>query len=118
MHLHVRGDESGSEFCISGSSCTTAADGFRNVVYLEDEVNIKSLQGMLDRTFSQFLSATIGPSVARVSAPRTSPSLKRHPTIVVPVLVALGNGRPFSVKKLFLQGGLCTCHIQAMKMLT
>ena len=54
------------------------------------------------RTFSQFLSATMGPSVARVSAPRTMPSLKTHPTIVVPVLVALGTGRPFSARKWLL----------------
>jgi hypothetical protein len=54
------------------------------------------------RTFSQFLSATIGPSVARVSAPRTMPSLKRQPTIVVPVLVARGTGMPFSCKNVFL----------------
>ena len=49
---------------------------------------------MIDFTFSQFLSATMGPVVARVSAPRTIPSLKRHPTMVVPVLVALGRGSP------------------------
>jgi len=54
------------------------------------------------KTFSQFLSATIGPSVARVSAPKTIPSLNKHPTIVVPVLVAFGRGSPFSVMKLFL----------------
>lgn len=54
-------------------------------------------------TFSQFLSATIGPSVALVSAPSTIPSLNRHPTMVVPVLVAFGSGIPFSAKKLFLE---------------
>lgn len=53
-------------------------------------------------TFSQFLSATMGPSVARVSAPSTIPSLNRHPTMVVPVLVAFGSGRPFSDKNAFL----------------
>jgi len=53
-------------------------------------------------TFSQFLSATISPSVARVSAPRMIPSLKRQPTMVVPVLVALGSGIPRSARKLFL----------------
>ena len=61
-----------------------------------------------ERTFSQFLSATMGPSVALVSAPRTMPSLKRHPTMVVPVLVALGNGRPFSTKNAFLHVDLVT----------
>lgn len=47
--------------------------------------------------FSQFLSATIGPSVARVSAPRTTPSLKIIPTIVVPVLIAFGSLKPFFI---------------------
>jgi len=53
-------------------------------------------------TFSQFLSATMSPSVARVSAPRMIPSLKRQPTMVVPVLVAFGSGIPRSARKLFL----------------
>lgn len=53
--------------------------------------------------FSQFLSATIGPSVARVSAPRTTPSLKMIPTIVVPVLIAFGGANPFFSKAAFLQ---------------
>ena len=54
-------------------------------------------------TFSQFLSATMSPSVARVSAPKMIPSLKRQPTIVVPVLVAFGRGNPRSARKLFLR---------------
>jgi hypothetical protein len=40
--------------------------------------------------FSQFFSATMGFSVARVSPPRTTSSLKRKPSMVVPVLVATG----------------------------
>ena len=47
------------------------------------------------RTFSQFLSATIGPPVALVSAPRQTPSSSPEspppnltPTMVVPVDVA------------------------------
>ena len=55
--------------------------------------------------FSQFLSATMSPSVARVSAPKTIPSLKRQPTMVVPVLVAFGRGMPRSARKLFLSKG-------------
>ena len=47
--------------------------------------------------FSQFLSATIGPSVARVSAPRTTPSLKMMPTIVVPVFIDFGSLKPFLI---------------------
>lgn len=42
----------------------------------------------------QFLSATIGPSVARVSAPRITPFLKMIPTIVVPVLIVFGARKP------------------------
>lgn len=49
------------------------------------------------RTFSQFLSATMGPPVARVSAPRQIPSSSPEspppylrPTMVVPVEVAKG----------------------------
>jgi hypothetical protein len=66
-------------------------------------VNYQSKITRETRTFSQFLSATMGPSVARVSAPRTMPSSKRQPTMVVPVLVAFGSGRPFSAMKLFLE---------------
>ena len=42
----------------------------------------------------QTLSATIGPDVALVSAAITTPPSNIHPTIVVPVLVALGRGTP------------------------
>lgn len=42
-------------------------------------------------------------SVARVSAPSTTPSLYTTPTIVVPVLVALGAGKPLLSKKAFLR---------------
>lgn len=51
------------------------------------------------RTFSQFLSATIGPPVARVSAPKHTPSGSSvfpppnlTPTMVVPVDVAVRTG--------------------------
>ena len=40
------------------------------------------------------LSATMGPDVALVSAAITTPPLNIHPTIVVPVLIALGRGTP------------------------
>ena len=39
----------------------------------------------------QFLSATISPPVALVSAPTTTPPLKTAPQMVVPVLVIFGN---------------------------
>lgn len=48
----------------------------------------------------------MGPSVARVSAPSTMPSLNKHPTIVVPVLVAFGRGTPRCSRKLFLASAL------------
>lgn len=52
--------------------------------------------------FSQFLSATILPPVARVSAPSTTPSLKIIPTIVVPVFVSFGFLNPFCNKNSLL----------------
>ena len=47
------------------------------------------------------LSATIGPEVARVSAAMTTPPSNIHPTIVVPVLVALGRGTPLAWRARF-----------------
>lgn len=43
----------------------------------------------------------MGPLVALVSAAITTPPSKIHPTIVVPVLVALGKGTPFACKAEF-----------------
>ena len=105
MEFHVGRDEGGGEFCICSGSCTTATDVVRNVMDLWDRdegAGRLRVHPRMRHTFSQFLSATMGPSVARVSAPRIMPSLNKHPTIVVPVLVALGRGMPRSVKKLFL----------------
>jgi hypothetical protein len=45
----------------------------------------------------------MGPAVARVSAPRIMPSWKRQPTMVVPVLVALGSLTPLSARYAFLR---------------
>lgn len=42
-------------------------------------------------------------SVALVSAPKTTPSLKMTPTMVVPVLVAFGKGKPFFTSSAFLK---------------
>jgi hypothetical protein len=44
----------------------------------------------------------MGPDVARVSAPRITPSLNFTPTIVVPVDVCLGSEIPFCVNARFL----------------
>jgi hypothetical protein len=53
-----------------------------------------------DRRQQHTLSATIGPEVALVSAAMTTPPSNRHPTIVVPVLVALGRGKPLTCREL------------------
>lgn len=102
VHLHVRSDERGCEFGVCSCSGTAASDGFTDVVDLnrDDKLDVQledsevGMRGL--RTFSQFLSATMGPVVARVSAPRTTPSLNMQPTMVVPVEVALGRGIPRS----------------------
>ena len=106
MELNVGRDEGGDKFCVCSCTSATAANVLWDVVNLERSpsesagVMIES-QGQ-DLTFSQFLSATISPAVALVSAPRTIPFFHKHPTIVVPVLVALGNGRPRFDRKSFL----------------
>lgn len=51
---------------------------------------LRRIKGARGRT----LSATMGPLVALVSAAITTPPSNMHPTIVVPVLVALGRGTP------------------------
>jgi hypothetical protein len=69
-----------------------------------------------EHTFSQFLSMTISPPVARVSAPSTTPSLNKHPTMVVPVLVAFGSGIPLLPRKLFLHSGCEGCYHQQQQL--
>ena len=102
MELHLGGDEGGGELGVCCCACTTAANIVGDVVDLKRSRLLSPAKARGGRTFSQFLSATMSPSVARVSAPKTIPSLKRHPTMVVPVLVALGRGMPRSARKLFL----------------
>ena len=53
-------------------------------------------------TYLQFLSATIDPLVACVSATRSTPSLYVRLMIVIPVLVALGNAMPLDLRFEFL----------------
>src|SRR5258706_9299317 len=98
MELNVGRDEGGDKLCISRSTSTTASNVVRDEVYLIFASSARAFRSsvVLQQTFSQFLSATIGPLVARVSAPRTMPSWKRQPTMVVPVLVALGTATPFA----------------------
>lgn len=106
MKLHIRADHSGCKLGVGSRARAAAAD---ILCYIMDLASRSLLApaantGNVKSTFSQFLSATMGPSVARVSAPSTMPSLNRHPTMVVPVLVALGRGRPFSERNAFLSG--------------
>ena len=106
VQLHVARDHRRSELRVRCSTRTAASNVLRDIMDLFAVLNIPSSPtqvGIDLRTFSQFLSATMSPSVARVSAPSTTPSLNRHPTIVVPVLVAFGNGTPFCSKYAFLQ---------------
>jgi len=53
-------------------------------------------KGISDLRVRFTLSATIGPIVARVSAAMTTPPSNIQPTMVVPVLVALGRGTPWA----------------------
>jgi hypothetical protein len=106
-----RGDKLGIRCCTSAAT----SDGLTDIVYLHSHLSValrgrekcdgdngKAVHRTSYCTFSQFLSATIGPAVARVSAPRTIPSLKRQPTIVVPVLVAFGIFTPLLSRKALL----------------
>ena len=90
---------------VGGRTGAAAADVLRDVVNLRAQVErVRELlesesergEGGQGRTFSQFLSATMGPSVARVSAPRTMPESYTTPTMVVPVEVARGRPRFFA----------------------
>ena len=102
MEFHVARYHRCREFGIRSSTGTAASDGLGNVMNLKGRYEVETRMGGMLLAFSQFLSATMSPSVARVSAPRMIPSLKRQPTMVVPVLVALGSGIPRSARKLFL----------------
>lgn len=57
--------------------------------------------GAIGCNFKQFLSATIVPEVARVSAAKMTPSLNLTPTIVVPVLVKPGGFMPVFSSAMF-----------------
>lgn len=107
MEFQVRGDDGGGEFGVGGGAGSRAP-------YLRSDV-VKFLAILQTRGRSDFydlwvlvrldsfptLSATMGPEVALVSAAITTPPSKIHPTIVVPVLVALGNGTPWACRAAF-----------------
>jgi hypothetical protein len=78
---------------VSCGTSTTTPDLRSEVVNLR--VSLTRIAGLEKLTFSQFLSATIDPPVALVSAPRQTPSSSPEdpppnltPTMVVPVEVA------------------------------
>lgn len=110
VQLHVARDELGNKLGVCCCSRTAAPNivgdivnllgvGRREMKNVNTQLahNTSQLVDSHKRTFSQFLSATMGPSVARVSAPSTMPSLNAQPTMVVPVLVAFGSRSPFCV---------------------
>lgn len=89
-HRRTKGRRTG-ELGVRCRSRSATSDVVRDIVDLYRPMGARRRgKGELVRTFSQFLSATIGPSVALVSAPSTIPPSKRQPTMVVPVEVALG----------------------------
>jgi hypothetical protein len=82
-----------SSLSVSGSTSTATSDLRSEVVDLS--VSLMPKGRIVELTFSQFLSATIDPPVALVSAPRQTPSSSPEspppnltPTMVVPVEVA------------------------------
>lgn len=103
MKSHVAGNHVGRKLCISSSPSTTTSDIISDIMDLNMTFQHAVSWMTLARTFSQFLSATIGPSVARVSAPSMTPSLNMQPTMVVPVLVAFGKGTPCDMSSSFLK---------------
>lgn len=106
MQFNIARDERSDKLCIRCRAGAAASDGLANIMNLCFGSPVSYALGRSHSlaccTFSQFLSATIGPAVARVSAPSTIPSLKRQPTIVVPVLVAFGVFTPLLSRKALL----------------
>lgn len=98
MQLEVGGDDGGCEFGVGGGSSSCTPDLRSNEVKPGVLVSpaSKAIYPVVEMGphFSQFLSATMGPLVARVSAAITTPPSNRHPTMVVPVEVAFGSGTP------------------------
>lgn len=98
VEFEIGGDDGGGEFSVCGGTGTGAPDVWGDVVKL-----LAVLSSMLDvdgggmgGCSEPTLSATMGPLVALVSAAMTTPPSNRQPTMVVPVLVALGSGTPWA----------------------
>ena len=103
VKFEVRGDDGGGELGVCGCSGAGAPDVGGDVVELLavlctklDICSSVSIRRVLSMAGICTLSATMGPLVARVSAAITTPPSKRHPTMVVPVLVAFGSGTPWA----------------------
>lgn len=109
VQFEVGGDEGGGEFGVGGCAGARAPDlggdvveFFAVLVYCY--LSLGGLWGWYWGWVWRWgggevrltLSATIGPEVARVSAAITTPPSYMQPTIVVPVLVALGSGTPWA----------------------
>lgn len=117
VEFDIARDERGDKLSICCCTSAATSDGLTDIecIYIYSHLSV-AIQGRekydVDNgkavhrtsycTFSQILSATIGPAVAHVSAPRTIPSLKRQPTIVVPVLVTFGIFMPLLSRKALL----------------
>jgi hypothetical protein len=99
VQFEVRRDDGRGELGVCRGSGTGAPDVGGDVVQflavLYDVLDVFWCLISLWRGM-RTLSATMGPLVARVSAAITTPPLNRQPTMVVPVLVALGSGTPWA----------------------
>ena len=101
VQFEVGGDDGCGELGVCRCSCAGAPDVGGDVVEFLAVLHVLEVGGGdnddgVMRGCQGTLSATMGPLVARVSAAMTTPPSKRQPTMVVPVLVALGSGMPWA----------------------
>jgi hypothetical protein len=107
VQLEVRRDDGGCEFRVGGGAGARAPDLGGNVVeffavlvYTLEWGSLwwasSGVRGGRRQSIRHTLSATMGPLVALVSAAMTTPPSNKHPTMVVPVLVAFGSGTPWA----------------------
>ena len=107
MQFQVASDEGGGEFRVGGGTGAGTPDVRGDVMEFLTVLLVRNMsirwpivrEKMDVRELT--LSATMGPLVARVSAAITTPPSNRHPTMVVPVLVALGSGTPLAWRARF-----------------
>lgn len=106
VQLEVGGDDGGCEFRVGGRSGAGTPYLRGDVVEFFTVLRLDVSQLVVGRriwirSWVRTLSATMGPAVALVSAAITTPPSKIQPTMVVPVLVALGNGTPCACRAAF-----------------